>query len=61
MTLPYRIANTLAADPALLGIRTRLLLQDTVARYHCRRSTAAEAIGIARRWVGRRTVVDCHK
>lgn len=51
MTLPYRIANTLAADPALLGIRTRLLLQDTVARYHCRRSTAAEAIGIARRWV----------
>jgi len=53
MTLPYRIATTLASDPALLGIRTRLLLPDTVARYRCRRSTAAEAIGIARRWVNR--------
>lgn len=53
LALRYRIADTLAADPALLALRTRRLLPDTVARFRCRRSTAAEAIAIARRWVAR--------
>lgn len=53
LLLRYRIADALAAEPALLGLRTRRLLPDTVARFRCRRTTAAEAIAIARRWVGR--------
>jgi hypothetical protein len=53
--LAYRIADGLVRDPALLLLRTRLLLQDVVKVYHCRRTTAAEAISIARRWVGQQT------
>ena len=50
LALRYPIADALVADPALLAVRTRRLLPDTVARFRCRRSTAAEAIAIARRW-----------
>lgn len=53
MTLVVQVANHLAADPALLNLRTRRLLVDVPVRYGCSRRTAIEAIALARRGAGR--------
>jgi hypothetical protein len=53
MTLCHEIATRLAADPAILGIRTRRLIPDIRMVYGCSFNTAATAVALARRWIGK--------
>lgn len=47
----YRIAERLAADPALLQLRSRRLVPDVVEVCHCGKKTACRAVAHARRLV----------
>lgn len=47
----HRIAAQLAADPALLQLRSRRLVPDVVEVCHCGKKTACRAVAHARRLV----------